>query len=467
MLEILKNRQKVLGINARNLRFIRPSNKKSASKIALDKLKSKNKLEEEGLPVAKLFGVIKNRKELLSFPWNNLPDSFVLKPNFGFGGEGVLIVFGKKKNGNWITTNNRELTIMDFMMHASNILDGNFSLNNVSDIAIFEERLTVAPLFKPLTHKGVPDIRVIVYNNVPVMAMVRLPTKSSASKANIHQGGIGLGIDLATGITTHAVTGNKLISLHPESNIPLSGIKIPDWNELLRISIQTANVINLGYCGVDIALDKKKGPVILEINSHPGLGIQIANLTGLRERLERVKGLNIKTVERGIKVAGQLFGGEIEAGIEEKSGRHIIGLREKVRLYGSEGREEEVTAKIDTGADLTSVDINLAKKLGFNEAIDIFQKEQIPDNLSSEDALKLRKELKKKLTKAHPDIKDLAVIRSSHGRTLRIKIAIDIKMNNEIISTQATLTDRSHLKYPVIIGKKNLKKYLIDPTKKK
>ncbi|MBU0731734.1 RimK/LysX family protein [Patescibacteria group bacterium] len=467
MLEILKNRQKVLGINARNLRFIRPANKKSASRIALDKLKSKNKLEEEGLPVAKLFGVIKNRKELLSFPWNNLPDSFVLKPNFGFGGEGVMIIFGKKKNGHWITTNNHELTIMDFMMHASNILDGNFSLNNISDIAIFEERLTVASLFKPLTHKGVPDIRVIVYNNVPVMAMVRLPTKSSGSKANIHQGGIGLGIDLATGITTHGVTGNKLISQHPESNIPLAGIKIPDWDEMLRIAIQATNVIKLGFCGVDIALDKKKGPVILEINSHPGLGIQIANLTGLRERLERVKGLDIKTVERGIKVAKQLFGGEIEAEIEEKSGRHIVGLHENVTLYGKEEKQAEVTAKIDTGADLTSVDINLAKKLGFEEAIALFEKENIPDNLSSEEALKLKKELQQKLTKAHPDIKDLTVIRSSHGRTLRIKIPIDIKLNNEVISTQATLTDRSHLKFPVIIGKKNLKKFLIDPTKKK
>lgn len=467
MLEILKNRQKVLGINARNLRFIRPSNKKSASKVALNKLKSKEKLEEEGLPVAKLFGVIKDRKELLAFPWSNLPDSFVLKPNFGFGGEGVLIVFGRKKNGHWITTGNRELTLMDFMMHASNILDGNFSLHNVSDIAIFEERLTVAPLFKPLTWKGVPDIRVIVYNNVPVMAMVRLPTKSSASKANIHQGGIGLGIDLSTGTTTHAVTGNKLISHHPESNIPLSGIKISGWDELLRIAVQAAGVLKLGYCGVDIALDKKKGPVILEINSHPGLGIQIANLTGLRERLERVKGLDIKTVERGIKVAKQLFGGEIAAEIEEMSGRHIIGLREKVTLYGKDGLKEEVLAKIDTGADLTSVDVGLARRLGFGEAISLFEKELVPENLSSQEALKLRRELKKKLIRAHADIKDLAVIRSSHGRTLRIKISLDIKLNNEVVSTQATLTDRSQLKFPVIIGKKNLKNFLIDPTKKK
>ena len=467
MLELLKNRHKVLGINARNLRFIRPSNKKSASKIALDKLKTKEKMEEEGLPVAKLFGVIKNRKELLSFPWHNLPDSFVLKPNFGFGGEGVMIVFGKKKNGNWITTHNHELTLLDFMMHVSNILDGNYSMNNISDIAIFEERLTVAPLFKHLTFKGVPDIRIIVYNAVPVMAMVRLPTKASSSKANVHQGGIGIGIDLATGITTYAIMGNKMITHHPDSNVPLAGIKIPDWEEILRISLQATHVIKLGFAGVDIAIDKKKGPVILEINSHPGLAIQIANMTGLRERLERVKGLKIDSVDRGIKVAKQLFGGEIEAEIEEKSGRFIVGLREKVTLIGKDKIEKEVTAKIDTGADLTSIDNNLAKELGFKEAIAIFEKENIPENLTSEEAIKLKNDLKQKLTKAHTDIKGLTIIRSSHGRTLRIKIAVDIILNKETISTQATVTDRSHLKFPVIIGKKNLKKFLIDPTKTK
>jgi len=43
---------------------------------------------------------------------------------------------------------------------------------------------------------GLPDIRVIAYNMVPVMAMMRIPTKESGGKANIHGGACAVGIDI-------------------------------------------------------------------------------------------------------------------------------------------------------------------------------------------------------------------------------------------------------------------------------
>ncbi|HBZ98517.1 MAG TPA: alpha-L-glutamate ligase-like protein, partial [Pseudomonas sp.] len=40
----------------------------------------------------------------------------------------------------------------------------------------------------------VPDIRIIVLMGYPIMAMLRLPTRQSGGKANLHQGAIGVGV---------------------------------------------------------------------------------------------------------------------------------------------------------------------------------------------------------------------------------------------------------------------------------
>jgi glutathione synthase/RimK-type ligase-like ATP-grasp enzyme len=48
-------------------------------------------------------------------------------------------------------------------------------------------------------------------------------------------------------------------------------------------------MVELGYLGVDIVLTPDKGPILLELNARPGLGIQIANLAGLVPRLEKIR----------------------------------------------------------------------------------------------------------------------------------------------------------------------------------
>jgi len=47
----------------------------------------------------------------------------------------------------------------------------------------------------------------------------------------------------------------------------------------------------LGYLGVDIVLDRIRGPLILELNARPGLNIQIANKAGLKSRFALVDNL--------------------------------------------------------------------------------------------------------------------------------------------------------------------------------
>ena len=468
MFDSIKNARKLLGMNARNLDYIRPYNRKKAKNLADDKILSKRVLKKAEIPVPKLLAKIKSIEDLENFDWSVLPNSFALKPNRGFGGSGILIVYGKKKNREdaWIKADGSVITVEDIKRHILNIMDGAFSLSNLPDAAFFEERLTLLKLFKPYSYKGIPDIRVIVFNRVPVMAMLRLPTKESGGKANLQQGGIGVGIDLATGVTTTAVQGKaKIIDYVPGTRLLLSGIKIPYWKDILLLAVKAQEVSGMGYLGADVAIDRERGPVFLEINARPGLSIQVANLSGLRERLERIKGLKIKTAQRGVRVGRDLFGGEIEEEVEDISGRKVIGTIEKVKLIGKNGKEVEVEAKIDTGATSTSIDTSIARDLGYGEVIDFFNAIDLPENFSREDAPKVEEDLRKKYLPLNHDLNDIVVIYSASGVSIRPKIKITFFLDNVEVSASANIISRGELKYDIIVGKKNLGKFLIDVNK--
>jgi len=460
-MSLFKNSQKILGMNARNLQFIRPNNLRRAKRFADDKLLSKRELKKADLPVPNLLAKIKSVEELENFDWSSLPESFVLKPNRGFGGEGILVVYGKKKNleNTWIKADGSLITADDIRTHVTNIIDGSYSLSGVPDIAFFEERLKLLKLFKPYAFKGIPDIRIIVYNKVPVMAMLRLPTRESDGKANLQQGAVGVGIDMASGVTTTAVfRKNTIIEYLPGTRLVLSGIRIPYWKNILNLAVQAQEISGLGFLGADIAIDRDRGPVFLELNARPGLSIQIANLDGLLGRLERVEGLKIKTNEKGVAVGMNLFGGEIEEEIEDISGKKIIGTVEKVKLVGKNGKEIEVEAKIDTGAGFSSIDTELARQLGFENTIQEFNRL----NVGYAQLKELSQEERTKIFKDVPNLADTVIIHSSHGTTYRPMIQIEIKLDNFVVPAKVSIIDRSGLKYPAIIGKRSLRKFLIE-----
>ncbi len=464
MFDFFKKSSGILGMNARNLDYIRPYNRKRGMELADNKLMCKRVLKKNNLGVPDLIAKIKTHEELDQFDWTTLPNSFALKPNRGFGGGGILVVYARKKGRDdaWVKADGSIVTTSDLKNHIHNILDGSFSLANTPDIAFFEERLKLLKLFKPYSYKGIPDIRIIVFNQVPVMAMLRLPTRASDGKANLQQGAIGVGIDLATGTTTTAILGKgHIIEYVPGTRLVLSGIKVPYWKEILRMSVEAQRLSGLGFLGADISIDRDRGPVILELNARPGLSIQLANLSGLKERLKRVSGLKIKTTERGMRVGMGLFGGEIEEEIEELSGKRVIGSIEKVKLIGKNGREIEVEAKIDTGADSTAIDTELAKQLGFEEVLRAFE-----EKIAGRDVLKeLTKEERERLFVDVPDLTDTRTIKSSHGYSYRPVILIDVVIDTFPIPAKVSVINRSHLEYPVIVGRKHLRKFLIDVNK--
>jgi alpha-L-glutamate ligase-like protein len=119
----------------------------------------------------------------------------------------------------------------------------------------------------------------------PVMAMLRAATKESDGRANLHQGAIGIGIDLATGLTVRAVHHGSMITHHPDLKSPLIGVQIPYWDKILEIAVTCHEMTELGYLGVDLMVDETKGPLMIEVNARPGLAIQMANGVGLMKRL--------------------------------------------------------------------------------------------------------------------------------------------------------------------------------------
>ena len=431
MIDFFKKSNHILGINARNLTYLRPSNSKRAIRIADNKLLAKKILKKNGLPVLQNHAVIKEIEELKNFDWSSLPNSFTLKPNKGLGGEGILIVYGKKKKYPypWVKADKKIMEVKDIQNHVLNILEGTYSRTSLPDIAFFEERIKLLKLFKPYVYRGIPDIRIIIYNSVPIMAEIRLPTKESGGKSNLHLGGIGVGIDMGTGVTTTAIQKDKIIEYVPGTRLLLRGIQIPYWKESLRAAIQAQQITKIGFLGIDIAIDREKGPVILELNARPGLSIQIANLTPLNERLLRVKGLKIKTVAKGVQIAQDLFGGEVEEGLEEISGRKVIGINEPIEILDKEKNKYPTMAKVDTGAYRTTICENLANQLGINKMIG-----------------------SKK-------------VKGALGSDERSIIDLSFYLDKRLVISEAFVADRSELKYDIIVGRRDLKRFLVDPAK--
>jgi alpha-L-glutamate ligase-like protein len=280
----------VLGINRRNAEFIAAYNPRQRYPLVDDKLLTKKLALEAGIAVPELYGVIEIEHQIRELGvLLEQHGEFVIKPAHGSGGVGIMVITGRirqlfrKASGDFIT-------LAELEHHISNTLSGLFSLGGSQDKALIEARVHFDPIFEAVTYQGVPDVRIIVYRGVPVMAMVRLPTRASDGKANLHQGAIGAGIDMGTGRTLSAVCGNDVVTEHPDTHQPVTGIQIPNWQSLLGIAAHCHDLTGLGYVGVDLVLDRVRGPLMLELNARPGLNIQIANRCGLLPRLKVVDG---------------------------------------------------------------------------------------------------------------------------------------------------------------------------------
>lgn len=299
----------VLGLNQRNAEYTLWHNPRHMFPLVDDKLTTKSLAQQAGMAVPPLYGVIEIQHQVRELAALLTPyQDFVIKPAQGSCGDGILVVTGRR-NKRYRKVNGQLITQEDLDHHVSNALSGLYSLGGHPDRVLIEYRVQFDPIFEAISFQGVPDIRIIVFLGVPVMAMVRLPTRMSDGKANLHQGAIGAGIDLHTGKTLTGVWQNEIVTEHPDTEHSITDVQVPEWDKLLDLAARSYALTGLGYQGVDLVLDKDKGPLILELNARPGLNIQVANRAGLLTRLQLVErhASRLKTVEDRITFSKEHF----------------------------------------------------------------------------------------------------------------------------------------------------------------
>lgn len=300
----------VLGINSRNGRLVLPLNPRRLYPQVDDKLYTKRLVEAAGIATPKLLGSVSHHYELRLLPemLRDLGD-FVLKPSHGAQGNGIIVIVARDGD-EFRKSSGAMLTFTRLQQHVSSVISGVFSLRGDWDSCMIEERIIIEPSFERISRFGIPDVRVIVYRGLPVMAMSRLPTSESDGRANLHQGAIAAGIDMATGKVVHAAHHNETVTHHVDTGYPIVGFQVPHWDDLLSLSVRAADTTGLGYLGVDIVVDARRGPLLLELNARPGLSIQIANDEGLLPRLRQVEstssGPNLSPSER-CEITRKLF----------------------------------------------------------------------------------------------------------------------------------------------------------------
>lgn len=280
----------VLGLNKRNRELIYKENDKALLKLAADKLHTKLSLERHLVPVPDTWGVCHSHSEIDKFiSVLDTRKDFVIKPNTGSRGNGILIITQQKK-GEYLTTSGRRLTRNDIRKHISEILSGSFSQKGDEDIAYIEPRVKQHYMIQKLSQTGLSDIRLIVRQGKLLTAMLRVPTAKSGGKANLHQGAVGVSLDIATGKTGRASSNGKTFTHHPDTGLAFKDIELPFWNDIKDIAVKCFDAIPLGYMGVDICLDEDRGPLVLEVNGRPGLEIQNVQNKGMNPFQQEAEG---------------------------------------------------------------------------------------------------------------------------------------------------------------------------------
>lgn len=423
----------ILGLNARTQLFAYKYNTKRGKNIADSKIQTARILRKAAVAHPEIVKKFMDPQDVFEFDWTSLPDKFALKPSRGMGGEGIIVVKKRLKDGGWLTTQKERIKIDDLKLHILDTLEGAYSMGNVPDVAFVQEYVGRAKAFRRWAFRGTPDIRIIVFNKVPVMAMLRLPTKESGGRANLHQGAIGVGVDIATGITTRAIWHGEQIIFKPGTERKLRGIKIPSWTAVLETAVDAQIASGLGYAGVDIVLHPEEGPMVLELNAQPGLQIQLANMEGLKKRLERVEDLDVIDAQHGVTIAKAIFAGRFENRRAVEEGKKTLKSLEEVRVYSfDKSKKAKVLARIDTGAVRSSIDKKLADELGLLVKENILWKDR--------------------------------GYKSATGRETRPVVGIRYVIAGKKIKSSVSVTDRSKMSTRFLIGRNDMAGFLVNPN---
>ncbi|SFS08568.1 alpha-L-glutamate ligase, RimK family [Halomicrobium zhouii] len=209
-------------------------------------------------------------------------------------------------------------------------------------------------------------------------------------------------------------------------------------SEVAEIARRSAEVVGLDYAGVDV-VEGEDGYYVLEVNPTAGF-------KGFFEAT------GISPAPYIAKLAIERAGGEVDDEDVRRISQHLddsrpssmpakdkvqksenvsVGYIEEVIVSGTRG-SETVLAKSDTGATRTSIDTELAAGIGTGP------------------------------------IKDIVRVKSGSSKSGRSRPVVDIVVG--VGGTQHTVTasieDRDHMDYPLLLGRDILKHYQVDVTRR-
>lgn len=298
----------VLTMNVRN-RYIRQYNPGHLRHSAT-KAETKRRLLGLGIPTPMAYAIVEQETDLeVVREVFDRHDEFVIKPDDASGGEGIVVVTGR--DGETFHTSAGPKTDEQLYRHARKIVQGKFAGIRAEGKVIVEELLDQHPRITALCSGGVADIRVLVFQGYPAMAMIRLPTVESGDQANLHKGAVGVGLCVADGTALGAYqqSHHRWLTTHPDTGADVTSFTVPAWRDVLDVATRTAAASGLGYAGVDIALDTETVPQVFEVNASPGLGIQNTTGIGLLHRLKHIESLpteyEFASPERKVELARQ------------------------------------------------------------------------------------------------------------------------------------------------------------------
>lgn len=395
----------ILWINARNLQYIKKFNPKKVIRLADNKQKTKNFLIQRWIPVPETYWIISDRMWLYDFDFSKLPSSnFVVKPNKWSKGRWIYIVEILKDLDNWNLTNSNKLNILDkffwiwfhskfnysyktwweiitddiFRRYLLDILDWRYSLTFWRDKILIEEKLLPWLHFKRFCEYWLADIRVIVFNLIPVAAMVRVPTAESWWKANLAQWWVWLWVEVWSWKIKSMYFKKEIFSKSfPWYFSESYNKKLPFWNDILLYSSKIQYFVNLWYLALDWVITPS-WPKLLEINARAWLEVQNASVLKLKNRLEKVSDIQVSDPEKWVEIAQSLF---------NKSKSNIISSSKVLYLsqnwnliFESDEKDsiEKVIVRVDLKRDRNFISQNLYNKIEKFSKWDIIL--DIPEN---------------------------------------------------------------------------------------
>ncbi|MBI4267988.1 MAG: hypothetical protein HY662_04300 [Chloroflexi bacterium] len=269
-----------LGMNLRNF-LIREANPLESLHLVKEKTSFKRILQNNDIPTPQTYDEIHDFSDLVLI--GSFPEEFVIKPNRGFGGKGIILL--RREGDRFVNPSGDRFSDHDLKRHIRKILDGDFSGYIEKDIAIIEERIYPSERLQFKNAYGLPDIRVLCFQATPIMAMLRYPTFQSKGKANLAAGGIGIGIDVDSGRPNYIHFKGTTDEPTLEDLEITETFVMPKWEEMKDIASVCSRISNLGITGVDLILDANDRIRVLEVNGRPGLEIQNINERSLLDKL--------------------------------------------------------------------------------------------------------------------------------------------------------------------------------------